>query len=51
MAEYTQCPMCGEWAVDLDGFGVLTHDACGFCAHPSITGHTCDSCGEVMQHV
>lgn len=39
------CPQCGALVVDLDGFGVLAHDACGWCAHHSITGDVCDACG------
>lgn len=38
------CPRCKAEVVDMDGFGVLIHDDCGYCSHPSITGDTCDSC-------
>lgn len=37
-----QCPACGKWVDDHDGFGVLAHikpaypDGCGYCSHPSI---------------
>ena len=45
----TQCPKCGEWVEDADGFGVLRHEKCGYCAHPSCHGTTdgwvCDVCG------
>ncbi len=35
----TQCPQCGEWLEDLDGFGVLAHiPGCGYCLHPSEHG-------------
>ena len=40
-----QCPQCEEWMEDMDGYGCLAHDACGYCSHPSITGDTCDICG------
>lgn len=42
-----QCPSCGAWVDDLDGFGVLVHDGCGYCSHPDIYGDTCTACGEV----
>lgn len=47
----TQCPRCGEWLDDLDGFGVLAHiPGCGYCSHPSGDGdgkggYTCGICG------
>jgi hypothetical protein len=40
-----QCPKCGEWLEDMDGFGVLAHDACGYCTHPSIADYRCMICG------
>ena len=40
-----QCPQCKEWMEDRDGFGVLAHEKCGYCSHPSITGEECDVCG------
>jgi hypothetical protein len=36
------------WITDFDGFGVLAHEECGFCCHPSGTGDTCDCCGGNM---
>lgn len=42
----SQCPKCGEWVEDLDGFGVLHHPACGYCSHPSRTDGVCDLCGD-----
>ncbi len=47
-----QCPKCGAWVPDYDGFGVLFHlrpehkDGCGYCAHPSTTDGKCGICGE-----
>lgn len=38
------CPKCFGEVQDFDGFGVLCHDVCGYCSHPSITGGRCDSC-------
>jgi len=35
---YVQCPNCGRWVEDLDGFGVLVHDECGYCSHPDVYG-------------
>ena len=29
------CPTCGESQDDLDGFGVLHCQSCGYCEHPS----------------
>ncbi len=43
------CPQCGAWVVDLDGFGVLRHEACGWCAHPSVTGGLCGLCGAAVE--
>lgn len=40
------CPKCGEWVDDWDGFGVLFHEACGYCAHSSVTGGVCELCGK-----
>lgn len=40
------CPKCGALVEDLDGFGVLAHDACGYCSCPSIDGDTCSICGK-----
>lgn len=40
-----ECPKCGVEQTDMDGFGVLYCDACGYCKHPSYTGDKCDICG------
>lgn len=51
----SQCPKCGKWVDDLDGFGVLAHtkpayaDGCGYCSHPSRDGGVCGICGDVEQ--
>jgi hypothetical protein len=42
----TPCPKCGDLVDDADGFGVLAHDACGYCSHPSVDGGVCGVCGE-----
>lgn len=48
----TQCPECGAWVEDHDGFGVLAHtkpvypDGCGYCCHPSRDGGICGICGD-----
>lgn len=42
----TQCPKCGHWVDDHDGFGVLAHGTCGFCSHPSTLDGICGICGE-----
>jgi hypothetical protein len=44
----TQCPRCGEWIEDHDGFGVLAHKECGYCCHPSGDLDTCGICGGSM---
>ena len=41
----TQCPSCGEWIEDFDGFGVLAHEECGLCYHPDIYDEVCIICG------
>lgn len=46
-----QCPRCGRWEWDYDGFGILAHTTpayergCGYCSHPSIDNGTCGICG------
>ena len=47
----SQCPKCKKWVDDHDGFGVLAHDECGYCSHPSSQGDDtgrmiCDICGK-----
>jgi hypothetical protein len=42
----TQCPKCGEWLDDLDGFGVLRHEKCGYCSHPSVDDGECNLCDQ-----
>jgi excisionase family DNA binding protein len=32
------CPKCGEDREDLDGFGVLACEKCGYCTHPHLDG-------------
>lgn len=39
------CPKCGGSVEDLDGFGVLIHDPCGYCSHPDSYGGHCRHCG------
>jgi DNA-directed RNA polymerase subunit RPC12/RpoP len=43
------CPECGHEYEDLDGFGVLRCDACGFCTHSSLTGGICGLCGQQVE--
>lgn len=43
-----QCPQCGGWIPDYDGFGVLYHALCGYCTHPSIIDNVCDCCGQIL---
>ncbi len=43
------CPMCGGYVEDLDGFGVLAHDACGYCSHPDRYGGECTICRHVIE--
>lgn len=47
--DQSPCPKCGAWVDDWDGFGVLRHEACGWCAHPSRTGDVCDICGHSLR--
>jgi hypothetical protein len=50
-----QCPRCGAWVPDHDGFGVLAHikpayrDGCGYCSHPSIDDGVCGICGQTVR--
>lgn len=38
------CPKCGVTSSDFDGFGLQFCARCGYCAHPALTGDTCDLC-------
>lgn len=44
------CPRCGEWVEEPGEFGVLRHEKCGYCAHPSRDGSElgwrCSICGD-----
>ena len=31
----TQCPNCGTWQDDHDGFGVMNCSRCEYCRHPT----------------
>jgi hypothetical protein len=42
------CPSCGDVQVDLDGFGVMKCDVCGFCRHPDISSGKCNCCGRAV---
>lgn len=49
----TACPNCGQWVDDFDGFGVLTHEECGYCSHPASLINddgtlTCEVCGHTF---
>lgn len=39
------CPSCSAQQEDMDGFGVLHCDVCGYCAHPQSTNGKCTICG------
>lgn len=46
------CPRCGEWVNGTHELGVLRHEACGYCAHPSRSGTEpgawrCDICDDL----
>lgn len=50
----SQCPACGAWQDDPDGFGVNYCDACRYCRHASGIAHdrkriVCDTCGQVVR--
>jgi len=36
---------CGKWLPDADGFGVIYHAECGYCAHVGAVAGVCDCCG------
>lgn len=44
-APISVCPKCGALVEDLDGFGVLAHDECGYCSHFDVYGNACRVCG------
>lgn len=41
------CPKCNKEVENFDGH-ILRHQECGYCAHPSLTGSTCEVCGHMM---
>lgn len=41
-----ECPKCGDVQPDLDGFGTLHCEKCGYCKHASITDGICGFCNE-----
>lgn len=43
------CPKCKAEMPDFDGFGVLYHEACGFCRHASIDDGRCNFCKQVVR--
>ena len=48
------CPLCGGEQEDYDGFGVLYHEECGYCAHTAASIHEdglwhCDVCGQIQE--
>lgn len=56
-ADASLCPRCGEWVPGEYEFGVLRHEACGWCAHPTLSvvktlgvigvvAFVCDLCGD-----
>ena len=49
-----QCPACGVWEEDFDGFMVAHtqpayEDGCGWCSHPARDGGVCGICGDVEE--
>ena len=48
----SQCPRCGRWEIDHDGFGILAHTkpayehGCGYCSCPSRMDGVCGICGK-----
>ena len=43
------CPRCGAGQEDLDGFGVIRCEACGYCRHPSYEGGVCTISGAAWE--
>ena len=49
-----QCPRCGRWEDDFDGF-MVAHTklgykyGCGWCSHPARDGGVCGICGDVEE--
>ena len=41
----TQCPRCGLWQDDYDGFGVMKCLSCDYCKHPARMDGVCEICG------
>lgn len=41
------CPRCGQIAEADPCFGLVIHEACGWCSHISRTGGRCELCGDI----
>jgi hypothetical protein len=46
---FMECPRCEALVASDDGFGVLVHDDCGYCSHPSADGGECLTCWQVVE--
>jgi hypothetical protein len=49
VAPETECPKCGYWQPDYDGFGVMLCVKCAWCSHASIVGDECQLCGLAVE--
>lgn len=48
------CPTCKTLQQDMDGFGVIHCDHCGYCTHPELDedeagNWVCTICGDVIE--
>jgi ssDNA-binding Zn-finger/Zn-ribbon topoisomerase 1 len=47
------CPKCGEVSIDMDGFGFIACERCGYCKHVAMHEDDgrwhCDICDAVVK--
>ena len=52
MSDYpiVRCPKCSAEQIDMDGFGVLACELCGYCTHPCAEGDPliCQICNATL---
>ena len=48
--DYYRCPKCDTWLpTPNDRHGVMWHEGCGYCTHPSVKEGVCERCHDSIQ--